>query len=179
MNEQYTWRSYFAVQVDYQLWANDRMFAALGCLDPVVRLQEQGLFFHSIHHTVDHLMLVSRLWFARLRGQSGHVDFSQITYPDWDQLIETTQANLRELQLWLEECDDAFFESEMAYLTSKGEHEIMWVRDVLTHMMDHQVHHRGQISAVLTRLGHRALEMDYLYYKREIIAYRQQLAAIP
>ncbi len=179
MTEQYAWKSYFVVQVDYQLWANDRMFATLGRLDAVVRLQEMGLFFHSIHHTVDHLLLVNKLWFARLRGESSKVDFSQITCPDWNQLIEKTQANLRDLQLWLEGCDDAFFESELSYLTSKGEHETMWVRDVLTHMMGHQTHHRGQISAVVTRLGYPALEMDYLYYKREMAAYRSQLAAIP
>lgn len=179
MTAQYTWKSYFVVQVDYQLWANDRMFAALGRLDAPLLMQDMGLFFHSIHHTVDHLLLVNQLWLARLRGESSRVDFSKITYPDWNQLIETTQAHMREWQLWLEECDDAFFERELIYLTSKGEDEQMWVRDVLTHMMTHQAHHRGQISAAVTHLGYSALEMDYLYYKREIAAYRKQLAAIP
>lgn len=179
MTTQYAWKSYFVVQVDYQLWANDRMFAALGRLDAPSLIQDMGLFFHNIHHTVDHILLVNRLWLARLRGESSKVDFSKIAYPDWNPLIESTQAHMREWQLWLEGCDDAFFERELAYVTSKGEHEQMWVRDVLTHMMTHQAHHRGQISAVITRLGYPVLEMDYLYYKREIAAYRGQLAAIP
>jgi uncharacterized damage-inducible protein DinB len=179
MNAHYAWKSYFIIQMDYQLWANDRMFAALGHIDYASLAQDAGLPFHSIHHTVDHLLLVNRLWFGRLRGQNSYVDFTQMAYPDWNQLIEMIQANLRELQFWLEACDDAFFDSELAYTTSKGSSETMWVRDLLTHLMSHHVHHRGQISAVVTRLGRPALEMDYLYYKREIGAYRHQLAAIP
>ena len=35
-------------------------------------------------------------------------------------------------------------------------------------MMGHMVHHRGQISAVATRLGAPAPEMDYIYYKRSV-----------
>lgn len=49
----------------------------------------------------------------------------------------------------------------------------MWMRDVLTHMMNHQTHHRGQISAVITRLGGAAPEMDYVYYKREMEGYME------
>ncbi len=175
----YAWRSYFVVQADYQQWANDRLFAVLGRLDPALLLSAQGLFFDSIHHTVDHILLVNQLWFARLRGEVIITDFAKITYSDWNQLIEVTQAHERELQLWLEECDDAFFEQQLTYSTTKGEPQKMWVRDVLTHMMTHQAHHRGQISAVISRLGHPGLEMDYVYYKRQIDAYRREFSAIP
>ena len=178
-NAPYAWKSYFVVQADYQQWANDRLFAALGRMDSAMLMSAQDLFFDSIHHTVDHMLLVNQLWFARLRGEAFVADFTKITYPDWNELIEVTQAQVRELQLWLEECDDAFFERQLAYFTTKGEPQQMWVRDVLTHMMTHQAHHRGQISAVITRLGYRSLEMDYVYYKRDIDAYRSELAAIP
>lgn len=175
----YAWKSYFAVQADYQLWANDRLFAALGRVESNLLMSSQGLFFDSIQGTVDHLLLVNRLWFSRLRGESIAVDFTTLTYPDWNRLIETTQEEARELQLWLEGCDDEFFELQLTYVTTKGEPQQMWIRDVLTHMMTHQVHHRGQISAVITRLGYSSLEMDYLYYKRQIDAYRTEVSATP
>ncbi|ARU30640.1 hypothetical protein CAP31_02400 [Sulfuriferula sp. AH1] len=178
-NAPYAWKSYFVVQADYQQWANDRLFAALGRVDADLLTSAQGLYFDSIHHTVDHILLVNRLWFARLRGERFVADFAKITHTDWNQLIEVTQAQARELQLWLEQCDDAFFERQLAYFTTKGEPQQMWMRDVLTHMMTHQVHHRGQISAVITRLGYRSLEMDYVYYKRQMDAYRSEVAAIP
>jgi uncharacterized damage-inducible protein DinB len=38
--------------------------------------------------------------------------------------------------------------------------------DVHTHLMTHFVHHRGQVSAVATRLGAPAAEMDFVYFVR-------------
>jgi uncharacterized damage-inducible protein DinB len=44
----------------------------------------------------------------------------------------------------------------------------MWARDALTHLYTHYAHHRGQISAVVTRLGAPCPEMDFLFYRREM-----------
>jgi len=173
MQNRYSWKSYFGVLSDYQQWANDRLFAALGGIDRALLRSPQGLFFGTIHHTVDHIMLVNRLWLARLRGEVVAVDFRQLTYPDWDQLIEATQRQAEELTLWLEGCPEDWFDGQLDYVSSEGEARSMWMRDVLTHMMNHQTHHRGQISAVITRLGGAAPEMDYVYYKREMEGYME------
>jgi len=63
--------------------------------------------------------------------------------------------------------------ASLDYVSSAGEARSMWMRDVLTHMMNHQTHHRGQVSAVITRLGGAAPEMDYVYYKREMEGYME------
>lgn len=175
MPNQYSWKSYFVVLSDYQQWANDRLFAALGGIDRATLQSPQGLFFDTIHHTVDHLMLVNRLWLARLRGENLEVDFRQLSYPDWDQLIEATQRQAEELTLWLESRPEIWYDSQLAYLSSNGGARSMWIRDALTHMMNHQTHHRGQISAVITRLGATTPEMDYVYYKRDMEGYMEAI----
>lgn len=177
MHTPYSWKSYFVVLSDYQQWANDRLFAALGSLDPAQLSSPEGLFFGSIHHTTDHIMQVGRLWCARLRGEPYQADFKRILYPDWNQLIEMTQSQSAELSLLLEARDEAFFDERLAFTSSNGQAREMWVRDVLTHMMNHQTHHRGQISAVITRLGGTAPEMDYFYYKIEMDGYLQTVRA--
>lgn len=177
MHTPYSWKSYFVVLSDYQQWANDRLFAALGSLDPAQLSSPQGLFFGSIHHTTDHIMQVGRLWCARLRGEPYQADFKRILYPDWNQLIEMTQSQSAELSLLLEARDEAFFDERLAFTSSNGQAREMWVRDVLTHMMNHQTHHRGQISAVITHLGGTAPEMDYFYYKIEMDGYLQTVRA--
>ena len=177
MHSPYSWKSYFVVLSDYQQWANDRLFAALGSLDPAQLSSPQGLFFDSIHHTTDHIMQVGRLWCARLRGEPYQADFKRILYPDWNQLIEMTQSQSAELSLLLEACDETFFGERLAFTSSNGQAREMWVRDVLTHMMNHQTHHRGQISAVITRLGGTAPERDYFYYKIEMDGYLQTVRA--
>lgn len=63
----YTWKSYYIIQADYQHWANEVLFSALDHLQPDALASDQGLFFNSIHHTVDHMLLVSQAWLARLK----------------------------------------------------------------------------------------------------------------
>ncbi|HET9114403.1 MAG TPA: DinB family protein [Burkholderiales bacterium] len=173
----YSWKSYFTVQADYQLWANDRLFAALGALDIELLNSMQGLSHGSIYGTVERMLAESRIWFARLCAGSGAATQSDGTC-DWNRLIEITQEQTRSLQLWLEQCDDAFFERQVSYPASPDSTQKLWVRDALTHLMTYLAFQRGQISAIITRLGYRSLEMDYIHYKLEISAYRENLAAL-
>ena len=177
MHTPYSWKSYFVVLSDYQQWANDRLFAALGGLDPALLNSPQGLFFDSIHHTADHILHGNRMWHARLRGEAFQADFKRILYPDWNQLIEVTQSQCADLSLWLEARAETYYGERLTFTSSNGQIHTMWVRDVLTHVMNHQTHHRGQISAVITRLGGSAPEMDYVYYKIAMDGYLQTLRA--
>ena len=163
-----SWRQYFIYQADYQHWANEVLFECLGRLDPKALTEPQGLFFDSIHHTMDHILVVAELWRLRLQGESPIADLKSIQHPDWRELKKALRLEMRELQHWLEAQPDGFVESEVFYRSMDGKDRNNWVRDVLTHMMGHMVHHRGQVSAVATRLGAPAPEMDYIYYKRSV-----------
>lgn len=163
-----SWKQYFIYQADYQHWADTLLFESLDRLEPQALAEPQGLSFSSIHHTVDHMLVVAELWRLRLQGESPIVDFRTLHHPDWRELKTALRLEMRELQHWLETKPEAFFEQEIAYRGTDGKARRNWVRDVLTHMMGHMVHHRGQISAVATRLGAPATEMDYIYYKRSV-----------
>jgi len=164
----YAWKSHFVVQADYQHWANDVLCAALDHLKPEVLERDEGLFFRSIHHTVDHMLLVGEVWHARLRGEARAADYKRIHHPDWRELQHALRLEARALQNWLEAQPDAFFDGEIQFAGSDGRVRSMWVRDALTHLFTHSVHHRGQISAVATRLGAPCPEMDFVYYRREM-----------
>ncbi len=175
----YTWKSYFVVQADYQNWANNVLFDALGHLKPEVLERDEGLFFKSIHHTVDHMLVVSQLWRDRLQGASPPVNLREIRYPVWRELQTAMRHETRHLQEWLEAQPDIFFEDEIQFSSSDGQPRTMWVRDMLTHLFTHYAHHRGQVSAVATRLGAPCPEMDYLYYRREMEKLLEQARQTP
>lgn len=164
----YTWKSHYVIQADYQHWANDVLFAALDHLKPEVLKRDEGLFFHSIHHTVDHILLVGEVWRARLQGRPYAADYKRIHHPDWRELKNALRQETRTLQNWLEAQPETFFDDEIRFIGSDGRARSMWVRDALTHLFTHSVHHRGQISAVATRLGAPCPEMDFVYYRREM-----------
>lgn len=165
----YTWRSYYVVQADYQHWANEVLFAALAHLKPDALASDQGLYFNSIHHTVDHMLVVSQLWLARLQGTAElQINFRAIQHPVWRELQTALRHETRRLEEWLEAQPEAWFEGEIHYTGSDGKAHTMWIRDVLNHLFTHYAHHRGQISAVATRLGAPCPEMDYVHYRREM-----------
>lgn len=164
----YTWKSYFVIQADYQHWANEVLFTALDHLQPDAIGSDQGLFFHSIHHTVDHMLVVSQAWLGRLKGEPFSPNYKAINHPDWRELKITLRKEVRHLQDWLAAKPDEFFDKQISFSGSDGKPRQMWVRDVLTHLFTHFAHHRGQVSAVATRLGAPCPEMDFLYYRREM-----------
>ncbi|NCS65365.1 MAG: hypothetical protein COS39_04030 [Hydrogenophilales bacterium CG03_land_8_20_14_0_80_62_28] len=164
----YGWKSYFVVQADYQNWADNVLFDALGHLKPEALERDEGLFFKSIHGTVDHMLAVSQLWFARLQGASPQVNSREIGHPLWRELQNALRRETRRQQEWLEAQSDGFFEGEVNLVGSDGQTGTMRIRDLLTHLYTHYAHHRGQISAVATRLGAPCPKMDYVYYRREM-----------
>lgn len=162
----YTWKNHFVVQADYQHWANEALFSALDHLQPEVIGSDQGLFFPSIHHTVDHMLGVSQAWLARLKGESFLANYKVINHPDWRELKIALRKEVRHLQDWLAARPDDFFDRQIGFCGSDGKPRQMGVRDALTHLFTHYVHHRGQVSAVATRLGAPCPEMDFVYYRR-------------
>jgi len=164
----YTWKSHFVIQADYQHWANEALFSALDHLQPDVLGSDQGLFFRSIHHTVDHMLVASQSWLARLKGESFSPDDKLIHHPDWRELKIALRREVRHLQDWLSSREDDFFDNPCRFTASDGKTREMWVRDVLVHLFTHYAHHRGQVSAVATRLGGPCPEMDFVYYRREM-----------
>ena len=165
----YTWKSYFVVHADYQHWANEVLFTALDHLKPEFIDGDQGLFFRSIHHTVDHMLLVSQVWQARLRQESiAAPDYTRIHQPDWRELKNALRHETRRLQDWLNTQPDSFFDGQISYAAGDGKQKSNWVRDALAHLFTHYAHHRGQISSVATRLGGPCPEMDFIYFRREM-----------
>lgn len=164
------WKTYFESQIDYQIWANQVLYECLAGLAPEALEKEEGLFFPSIHHTVDHMHVVLDLWAARLQGESPSIDFGTIRQPDWSVLRRELQQSLRDLAHWIGARGSEFYDSDIVYRRLGGQLCSHRAADILTHLMSHFVHHRGQISAVATRLGAPAPEMDYLYYLRDLEA---------
>src|SRR5579871_4543981 len=62
-------QAYFATLARYHRWAHARLLAALAPIPDRDYYADQGLFFRSIHRTLNHLLLVDLLWHGRLTGK--------------------------------------------------------------------------------------------------------------
>lgn len=142
------------------------LFTELDKLSDAQRKQDHALFFRSIHHTVDHLLLVNRVWMGRLTGQPIVPDFKTIQVEEWEALKQGLRENLAGMADWLSQQDEAWFAHEVTFTASNGKANALPAIAVLTHMLTHFNHHRGQVSTAITQLDGIAPEMDYLYYLR-------------
>lgn len=159
-------KAYFIEQADYQRWAHEELFKSLDSLSEEQRRAHLGLFFGSIHATVDHILIVTRNWHARLTGEFDRITgYDVVLYDDWAALKEALRAEFVAVGRSLEGRDAAWFAGELAYPGSGGKTRRIAVRDALTHLMTHAVHHRGQVSAACTRLGAPGPEMDFVFYR--------------
>src|ERR1700692_2505604 len=78
----------------YNRWANARLYAAtLALSDQAYRLHI-GVFFGSLHGTLNHLLLTDRLWLKRLTGEGDHPN--QLNAILYENRAELTRARIAE-----------------------------------------------------------------------------------
>lgn len=159
-------KDYFVEQADYQRWATGELFKSLDTLSDAQRRAALGLFFGDIHKTADHILVVTRNWRARLAGEFDQVTaYDVLLHAQWDALKTALLDEFDLLGHWLAQRDAAWFGDVLEYPGAGGKMRRILVRDGLTHIMTHAIHHRGQLSAACTRLGAPSPEMDFVYYR--------------
>ncbi len=53
----------------YNTWMNDKLYDACATLSDEDRKRDRGAFFHSIHGTLNHLLLADSVWMGRFEKQ--------------------------------------------------------------------------------------------------------------
>lgn len=139
----------------YNRWANERIYATCALLDDADYRRDLGAYFRSVHGTLNHQLLADRLWLGRIRGQA----------PEFTRLDAEIGSELRELRAQraatdqaIADCVHALTQPELdrpmryvSLMTGKRMTLPLWV--ALTQLFNHQIHHRGQLTALLSRLG--------------------------
>jgi uncharacterized damage-inducible protein DinB len=156
----------------YNRWANARLYAAAIALPDAVYRQPTGVFFGSLHGTLNHLLLTDRLWLKRLTGEGEHPNkLDTILYQD---RADLTRARLLEddrLIAVVDRYDDAALESPFSYRTTSGTPQQQVLSEILLHVFNHQTHHRGQAHACCSILtGREPPSLDLLMFQRGLAA---------
>jgi uncharacterized damage-inducible protein DinB len=152
----------------YNRWANCRLYAAaLDLSDQAYRLHI-GVFFGSLHGTLNHLLLTDRLWLKRLTGEGDHPNqLDTILYENRAELTRARIAEDNRLISVVEKYDEAALANLQAYKTTSGMPQSQVLSDILLHLFNHQTHYRGQAHACLSILtGGEPPSLDLLVFQR-------------
>jgi uncharacterized damage-inducible protein DinB len=148
----------------YNRWQNDNLYGVADTLSDAERRRERGAFFGSIHATLNHLLWADRIWMSRLAGTprpTGGIPESVSLYGDWNELKRERAAFDRTILDWAERLDDAALAGELTWYSAavKAERrQPIWL--LVTHMFNHQTHHRGQVHCMLTQAGGKPGDTD-------------------
>lgn len=158
----------------YHLWATQRLLAALAALPEPDYRRDAGLFFGSVHGTLGHLLVAEReLWWRRFaQGESPRVQLDAQIEPDRARLAEQLVGTAAAWGPWLETICDAQLEAVLEYRTLRGAAVALPFAAALTHVFNHATHHRGQITAALSAMGHASPELDLVYLLQQEAATR-------
>lgn len=158
-------RQHLYLMADWNAWACERTFAVVDQVAASDYLRDAGLFFKSIHRTINHMLLVELMWRGRLTGDL-------LALSGLDQELESDRAALKRRLLesagwwrpYVESLSDEALSGDFSYRSIKGDPYTLPRCAIVHTMFTHGAHHRGQVTAVLTQLGLEAPVLDYPYF---------------
>jgi uncharacterized damage-inducible protein DinB len=139
----------------YNRWMNERLYAICARLSDEERKEDVRAFFKSIHGTLNHLLLADRIWMGRFTGRPFRVrSLDQELHSDFAELTAERAKLDAEIERWAACLDERVLDSELAYtsIVNPAPRTIP-MRLAVAHFFNHQAHHRGQLTTLLSQRG--------------------------
>jgi uncharacterized damage-inducible protein DinB len=160
---------HFKILARYNAWATQRLLTACDALSEEQYRRDVGLFFKSIHGTLNHLLVGEHmLWYRRFsEGASPKVALDMEAEPDRVRLAQALREGAANWQSLIESWPAERFDGKLSCITTKGQAVSLPFAATLAHVFNHGTHHRGQISAALTMLGRDCPVLDLVFMLQE------------
>ncbi|HTZ02174.1 MAG TPA: DinB family protein [Xanthobacteraceae bacterium] len=157
-------RAYVQRMAHYNRWQNENLYGVADRLPAEERRRERGAWFGSIEKTLSHILWGDKSWMSRFTGMArppGGIAESVSLIADWGELKTERVAFDNAIIAWADAVDDRWLGADQTYYSGATKRE--WTRPrwvLVTHMFNHQTHHRGQVHAMLTQAGGRPSDTD-------------------
>ncbi len=160
---------HFCMLARYNVWATQRLLAAIDTLDDGVYHKDAGLFFKSIHRTLNHMLVGEHLlWYPRFaKGISPKLALDMEAEPVRERLGQALKGGSANWQPLIKSWPIERFDDKLSYTASNGQAMSLPFAATLAHVFNHGTHHRGQITAALTALGQPCPVLDLVFMLQE------------
>ncbi len=159
---------HFLMFAAYNSWANTRLYDAVAELSAEEFTRDIGAFFGSICGTLNHILIADRIWMHRFTGEgelpSAH---DEILFGDFKQLRIAREIEDVHLDEWIGGLDEAKLAGRFTYMTVTDMRTVSQrLSPALSHLFNHQTHHRGQAHGILSILGKSPPPLDLTFFQR-------------
>ena len=159
-------RDYAVLMSKYNAWMNGQVYAAAARLPPEEIAADRGAFFKSILGTLNHLVVADHLWLKRFALHPAQhaalepvpalvmpASLDQILFPDFSALRSHRQMLDGIISAWAAALTEGDLAHTLEYKNTKGMPFRKNFGGLVMHFFNHQTHHRGQVTTLLTQAG--------------------------
>ncbi|EJT07269.1 DinB family protein [Rhizobium sp. CCGE 510] len=159
---------HFRMFAAYNRWANAQVYKAAAELSDAEFRSDRGAFFGSLHRTLNHLLVADRIWMKRFTGTGdAPATLDAVLFEEFDALATARTAEDERIIAWTGMLDEKALAADFTYVPVTQPIEMTQpLSPALTHLFNHQTHHRGQCHMTLTALGKPSLSLDLIYFLR-------------
>jgi len=159
-------KSNFELLADYNQWMNQSLYLAASGLNTAALNQDRGAFFGSIMATLNHILVGDTIWLKRfashpsnfvsleyVRSLSQPLSLDTTLQTDFTALLEARRQMDDVIVQFAKELTEETLESPLTYTNTKGDVFTKSFSHLIQHFFNHQTHHRGQVSTLLSQAG--------------------------
>lgn len=149
-------RKYFIESFRYNFWANQRV---LTCIDKENVRDKKVLTLFS------HIISAEMIWNLRIKG------LPVTPFPLWEtyKIEELKTMTEDSFTAWVELIKNnrsTTFQEIIFYKNSSGKKFENTISQIISQVITHSAHHRGQINLKIRELGIEPAKVDYIHFKR-------------
>jgi len=173
-----TLESHFVAHARNNLWSNHRLHAACACLSGEEYFASRACFFGSIHATLNHILIVDRLYLGRLtRTELVSLQCEEL-HSELGALREAQASSDREIIAYCEAATGHSLARVVAFTRADGAVYSECVAQVLSHLFIHQIHHRGQVHDMLCATSVSPPQLDEFFLGGDLALRKRELAEL-
>ena len=170
-------QSHFILMSDYNQRMNSQFYSVVKELGDYDINKDRGAYFQSILGTLNHILVGDIIWLTRFSKHSTRYvsltalsDFPKpkglddIVFSNFTLLFAAREKVDLLICQWLKrEAKETDFDELLAYSNTKGVVSKRDFGELVSHLFNHQTHHRGQLSTLLNQIKLDIGATDYLF----------------
>ncbi|MEC5163447.1 putative damage-inducible protein DinB [Janthinobacterium sp. CG_S6] len=159
--------NHVCLMAEYNQWMNAKVYAAARTLPDAGLGADRKAFFGSLFGTLNHIAAGDTIWLRRfaashpatfaalepVRQLAQPAGLSQLLFPDFDALAQYRQWLDAVIVEWAGALSEADLDHALRYSNIKGDAFERDFFSLLMHFFNHQTHHRGQATTLLSQAG--------------------------
>ncbi len=157
-------KSQLILMAKYNRLMNQRMIEASDHLSPSALAEDKGAFFKSVIASLNHIMVGDILWMKRFAAHPANYQSLQslggfekpdaltsILFADLSSFAKV-RASLDDILIeWCTELNESDLDTVLKFRDTKDVAHAQRFGDLILHLFLHQIHHRGQVTTLLSQ----------------------------